>query len=75
MVQESRLPEDFYSLPFGRVVATCLAALDVEDDFRERRSGAYCRLRPATLVAEPLGFFLASLFISLFLDVALGLCL
>ena len=31
MVQESQLPEDFYSLPFGQLVATCLAALDVED--------------------------------------------
>ena len=75
MVQESGVPDNFFSLPLSRVVATCRSALELADDVRERRSGAYCLLRPATQVAEPLGFFLASLFISLFLDVALGLCL
>jgi hypothetical protein len=36
------------------VVATCRRLFDVEDELRESRSRQYNRLRPATLVAEPL---------------------
>jgi hypothetical protein len=56
MLQEGRSFVANSPARLAAVVATCRQLFDIEDDNRESRSRQYCRVRPATLVAEPLPF-------------------
>jgi hypothetical protein len=56
MVQEGRSFVSNSPTRLAAVTAACRQLFDIEDDNREGRSRQYCRVRPATLVAEPLPF-------------------